>query len=69
EIRNKKPGDTVTIEVYREGQTLNLSTTLGFGQAIIIEAQEVQTGGRDTDGVDLEMDRTRAVTEASITKR
>ncbi len=41
EIRNKKPGDTVTIQVYRNGQTYNLPTTLGFGQAIIIEAQDV----------------------------
>ncbi len=41
EIRNKKPGDTVTIQVYRNGQTYDLPTTLGFGQAIIIEAQGV----------------------------
>lgn len=37
EIRNKKPGDTISIQVYRNGQTFNLPTTLGFGQAIIIE--------------------------------
>ena len=37
EVRNKKPGDTIEVEVYRQGQTLTLSTTLGFGQAIIIE--------------------------------
>jgi len=37
EIRNKKPGDTITVQVYRNGQTFNLPTTLGFGQAIIIE--------------------------------
>ena len=45
EIRNKKPGDTVTIQVYRNGETFNLPTRLGFGQAIIIEAQDV--AGRD----------------------
>ena len=37
EVRNKKPGDTIMIQVYRNGQTYNLPTTLGFGQAIIIE--------------------------------
>ena len=37
EIRNKKPGDTVTIQVYRNGQSLTLPTTLGFGQAITYE--------------------------------
>jgi len=37
EIRNKKPGDTISVEVYRNGQTYLLPTTLGFGQAIIIE--------------------------------
>ena len=37
EVRNKKPGDTIEVEVYRQGQTLTLPTTLGFGQAIIIE--------------------------------
>lgn len=37
EIRNKKPGDTIAVQVYRNGQTYNLPTTLGFGQAIIIE--------------------------------
>ena len=37
EVRNKKPCDTIEVEVYRQGQTLNLPTTLGFGQAIIIE--------------------------------
>ncbi len=37
EIRNKKPGDTITVQIYRNGQTFNLPTTLGFGQAIIIE--------------------------------
>lgn len=37
EIRNKKPGDTVNVEVYRNGKTLNFPTILGFGQAIIIE--------------------------------
>ena len=37
EVRNKKPGDIIEVEVYRQGQTLTLPTTLGFGQAIIIE--------------------------------
>lgn len=37
EILNKKPGDTVIVQVYRNGQTFNLPTTLGFGQAIIFE--------------------------------
>ncbi len=37
EIRNKKPGDTIAIEVFRQGQILVLPTTLGFGQAIVIE--------------------------------
>ena len=37
EVRNKKPGETIMIQVYRNGQTYNLPTTLGFGQAIIIE--------------------------------
>ncbi len=37
EIRNKKPGDTIDIVIYRDGQTLSLPTVLGFGQAIIIE--------------------------------
>ena len=41
EIRNKKPGDTIDIEVYRNGRNLTLPTTLGFGQAVIIEAQNV----------------------------
>lgn len=42
EIRNKKPGDTISIEVYRNGQNHTLPTTLGFGQAVIIEAQDIQ---------------------------
>jgi serine protease DegS len=37
EIRNKKPGDTIEVQIYRNGQTFTLPTTLGFGQAIIIE--------------------------------
>tara|TARA_B100002003_G_C14149499_1_gene552827 strand:+ start:1344 stop:2468 length:1125 start_codon:yes stop_codon:yes gene_type:complete len=37
EIRNKKPGDTVTVQVYRNGQTFNFPVTLGFGEALIIE--------------------------------
>lgn len=37
EVRNKKPGDSLNIQIYREGQNFVLPTTLGFGQAIIIE--------------------------------
>ena len=37
EIRNKKPVDTITVQVYRNGQTFNLPVTLGFGEALIIE--------------------------------
>lgn len=37
EVRNKKPGESIEVEVYREGVTLTLPTVLGFGQAIIIE--------------------------------
>jgi serine protease DegS len=37
EVRNKKPGDTIIVQVYRDGQTFDFPTTLGFGQAIIIE--------------------------------
>ena len=49
EIRNKKPGDTISIQIYRNGQNYTLPTTLGFGQAIIIEPQaqlEADTAGR-----------------------
>ena len=37
EVRNKKPGDSIYIQIYRDGQEFVLPTTLGFGQAIIIE--------------------------------
>ncbi len=37
EVRNKKPGDSLNIQIYRGGQNFVLPTTLGFGQAIIIE--------------------------------
>ncbi|MEX0963602.1 MAG: trypsin-like peptidase domain-containing protein [Pseudohongiellaceae bacterium] len=37
EVRNKKPGDSINIQIYRDGQNFVLPTTLGFGQAIIIE--------------------------------
>lgn len=40
EIRNKKPGDTIEVQVYRNGQVFRLPTTLGFGQAIVIEPNE-----------------------------
>jgi len=36
EFQNKRPGDRVTIQVYRRGQYLDLPTTLGFGQAMVI---------------------------------
>ena len=39
EVRNKKPGDTVNVQVYRNSQTFNLPVTLGFGEARIIEPQ------------------------------
>ncbi|MEQ8314384.1 MAG: trypsin-like peptidase domain-containing protein [Gammaproteobacteria bacterium] len=45
EIRNKKPGDTIDIEVYRNGRNHTLPTTLGFGQAVVIEAQELENPG------------------------
>ena len=41
EIRNAKPGDTISIQVYRNGQYFNLPTTLGFGQAVVIEPREL----------------------------
>lgn len=37
EIRNQKPSDLIDIQIYRNGQRFILPTTLGFGQAIIIE--------------------------------
>ena len=37
EVRNKKPGDSIDIQIYRDVQKFVLPTTLGFGQAIIIE--------------------------------
>ena len=39
EIRNKKPGDTVVIQVFRAGRTLEVITKLGFGEARIIDQQ------------------------------
>ena len=39
EIRNKKPGDTVVIQVFRTGKTLEVITKLGFGEARIIDPQ------------------------------
>ena len=36
-VRNKNPGDSINIQIYREGQKFVLPITLGFGQAIIIE--------------------------------
>jgi len=37
EVRNKKPGESINIQIYRDGQNFVLPTILGFGQAIIIE--------------------------------
>lgn len=42
EVRNKKPGDTINVQVYRNGQVFNYPTTLGFGEAIVIEPQQIQ---------------------------
>ena len=39
EVRNKKPGDATTIQIYRNGLTFDLDTILGFGEARIIEPQ------------------------------
>jgi S1-C subfamily serine protease len=36
-VRNKNPGDSINIQIYRDEQKFVLPTTLGFGQAIIIE--------------------------------
>jgi serine protease DegS len=36
EVQNKRPGDQILVQVYREGQKINLPTTLGFGQAMVI---------------------------------
>lgn len=36
EFQNKRPGDLVMVQVYRQGQRLNLPTILGFGQAMVI---------------------------------
>ncbi len=35
EFQNKRPGDRVVVQVYREGRYLNLPTVLGFGQAMV----------------------------------
>jgi len=37
EIQTTNPGDTINVEVYRNGQTLSIPITLGFGQALIVE--------------------------------
>ena len=37
EVLNRKPGDTIVVEVYREGETFEFPTTLGFGQAIVFD--------------------------------
>lgn len=40
EIRNAKPGETLMIEIFREGKLFELPTILGFGQAVVIEPKE-----------------------------
>jgi len=35
EFQNKRPGDRVVVQVYREGHYLDLPTVLGFGQAMV----------------------------------
>ncbi|MBT8145684.1 MAG: trypsin-like peptidase domain-containing protein [Gammaproteobacteria bacterium] len=35
EFQNKRPGDRVVVQVYRDGQYLDLPTVLGFGQAMV----------------------------------
>lgn len=37
-IQQKKPGQPIAVQVYRNGQIFNLTVTLGFGQAIVIGA-------------------------------
>jgi len=37
EVREKKPGDVVRVQIYREGRTLEFATALGFGQAIVFD--------------------------------
>ena len=37
EVREKKPGDIVRVQVYREGRTLEFEAALGFGQAILFD--------------------------------
>ncbi len=37
EVREKKPGDVVRVQVYREGRTLEFEASLGFGQAILFD--------------------------------
>ena len=39
EIRNKKPGDTIAIEVFRDDKIIKVMTSLGFGEARIIDPQ------------------------------
>ena len=39
EIRNKKPGDTISIEVFRDSKIIKFLTTLGLGEARIIDPQ------------------------------
>lgn len=35
EFQNKRPGDRVLVQVYRDGRYLDLPTVLGFGQAMV----------------------------------
>lgn len=36
EFQNKRPGDRVMVQVYRDGNLIELPTILGFGQAMVI---------------------------------
>ncbi len=37
EVREKKPGDIVRVQVYRQGRALEFEAALGFGQAILFD--------------------------------
>ena len=37
QIQTTKPGDTITVEVYRNGQVISIPIILGFGQSLIVE--------------------------------
>lgn len=37
EFQNKRPGERIDVQVYRDGDYLSLEAVLGFGQAMVIE--------------------------------